>query len=137
MGYGHAALPGGAAAPVMQLAEGIGDASGPAAGCEGVAPLMPDNAITMLSDDVVNAGSGDLTIGGVSDASAPVSVTLDNPLDAAGPVTIDAGPYRTRLTDPELRARLRTCSYEVAATPGTGRTSLGNPSRVGFKVVEG
>jgi hypothetical protein len=90
MGYGHAALPSGATAPVMQLAEGIGDESGPAAGCEGVAPLMPDDAITMLSDDVVNVGSGDLTVGGVSDGSTPVSVTLDNPLDAAGPVTVDA-----------------------------------------------
>jgi hypothetical protein len=88
MGYGHAALPNGAAAPVAQLADGIGDHSGPAPGCEVVAPIVPANAITTLNDDVVNIDSGDLEIGGVSDAGTDVAVTLDD--GHGGTVTVDA-----------------------------------------------
>ncbi|HUR84861.1 MAG TPA: chitobiase/beta-hexosaminidase C-terminal domain-containing protein [Solirubrobacteraceae bacterium] len=83
MGFGHVApLP-----AVTQLADGIGDNSGPALGCE-VAPLSPTDAITTLSDDVVNINSGDLTVGGVTNAGA-VTVTVDNTADAApGVVTV-------------------------------------------------
>jgi hypothetical protein len=86
MGYGHAApLP-----ALTQLADGVGDAFGPAPGCGVVAPVVPVNAITTLSDDIVNRASGDLTIGGVTNAGTPVSVSLDNAADAAAPVTVDA-----------------------------------------------
>lgn len=78
MGYGHAPLPNNAVAPVVQMAEGIGDQSGPAAGCEDVAPLVPANAVTTLSDDVVNIASGDLEVGGVSTPGTDVTVTLDD-----------------------------------------------------------
>jgi hypothetical protein len=88
MGYGHAALPNGAAAPVAQVAEGVGDHSGPAPGCEVVAPIVPANAITTLNDDVVNIDSGDLEIGGVSEAGTDVAVTLDD--GHGGAITVDA-----------------------------------------------
>ncbi len=84
MGFGHVApLP-----AVTQLAEGIGDQSGPAPGCEG-SPLSPTDAVTTLSDDVVNLDSGDLTVGGVTNA-ANVTVTVDNLADPAPGVDVPA-----------------------------------------------
>jgi len=85
MGYGHTApLP-----AVTQLADGIGDQSGPALGCE-ASRLAPQNAITTLSDDVVNIASGDLTVGGVSTAATEVSVTLDDENGTTAPVEVAA-----------------------------------------------
>jgi Chitobiase/beta-hexosaminidase C-terminal domain len=46
-----------------------------------------------------------------------------------------AGTYRVRLGDPALRRRLTPGGYEVEAIPGRGRTALGTPSRVSFRVT--
>lgn len=84
MGYGHLApLP-----AVTQLADGVGEAFGPAPGCD-VAPVVPTNAITTLSDTIVNIASGDLTIGGVSNPGRDVVVTIDDANPATAAVVID------------------------------------------------
>jgi hypothetical protein len=89
MGYGHVVpLP-----AVTPVAEGVGDRSGPALGCEG-SPLVGADAITTLSDDVVNIASGDLTVGGVSTPGSAVTVTVDDASVATAPVVVatDEGP---------------------------------------------
>ena len=84
VGYGHLDPP----PPVMQLAE-TGVTPGPAPGCE-AAPLVPENAITALDDEIVNVASGDLVVGGVSTPGTNVSVVLDDGDPDTSPVVVDA-----------------------------------------------
>jgi hypothetical protein len=127
MGHGHAALPNGAAAPVAQVADGIGDHSGPAPGCEVMAALVPANAITTLSDDVVNIDSGELEIGGVSDPGTDVTVTLDD--GRGGTLTVDAvegsgsGAWSALVSRAQLDG-LADGSLTVAASFGGDTLSL-------------
>jgi hypothetical protein len=48
-----------------------------------------------------------------------------------------AGVFRVVLRSPSLRRGLRVGSYELEATPGASRASLGTPSRFGFAVIKG
>jgi hypothetical protein len=126
MGHGHAALPNGAAAPVAQVADGIGDRSGPAPGCEVMAALVPANAITTLSDDVVNIDSGELEIGGVSDPGTELTVTLDD--GRGGTLAVDAvegrsGAWSALVSRTQLE-RLGDGTLTVAASFGGNTLSL-------------
>jgi hypothetical protein len=83
MGYGHLEIP----PPVVQLTEGLAT-SAPAEDCPN-SRLAPDDALTTLSDDVVNIASGDLVAGGVSAPGKNVSITVDDGDAATDPVVID------------------------------------------------
>lgn len=123
IGYGHVVpLP-----PVTQLAEGVGDRSGPALGCEG-SPLAPADAITTISDDVVNLAGGDLTVGGVSTPGSVVSVTLDDASAATAPVVVaaDRGPsgaWSASVSRAQLES-LRDGTLTVSASVGANTLSL-------------
>jgi hypothetical protein len=126
MGYGHAALANGTGAPAAQVAAGLGDHSGPAPGCEVVSPLVPANAITTLSDDVVNIDSGGLEIGGVSDPGTDLTVTLDD--GHGGTIAVEAseglsGAWSALVSRAQLE-RLGDGTLTVAASFGGNTLSL-------------
>jgi hypothetical protein len=125
MGYGHAApLP-----AVTQMANGIGDQSGPALGCGAAAPLVATNAITTLGDDVVNIASGDLTVGGVSNPGTDVVVTIDDANPATAAVVIDptdegaSGAWSATVTRAQLEG-LSDGTLTVSEKSATNTLSL-------------
>ena len=85
-GYGHTEPP----PAEIQLAEGVGDASGSVLGCE-AAPSAGRDAITHSSDEVVKIGTGPLVLSGAASAgTTAVSVELAGANGRT--LTVDATP---------------------------------------------
>jgi hypothetical protein len=85
-GYGHTEPP----PAEIQLVDGVGQANGPAVGCE-AAPAAGRDAITTSSDDTVKVGTGPLVLGGTASAGTTgVSVEVSD--RAGNTVDVDATP---------------------------------------------
>ncbi|MGB3634569.1 MAG: chitobiase/beta-hexosaminidase C-terminal domain-containing protein, partial [Rubrobacteraceae bacterium] len=127
MGYGHVApLP-----PESQFVEGVGNANGPALGCEG--SPQEANAVVTADDEAVNLTSGDLVLGGTaqSDATAVTGTVSDGsggsvPFDATGSLSTNAGEKSWTATIPRADLeQLADGTLTVAGQYTVGGTDIG------------